>query len=265
MTPEERKEARAHRNRIAAQNSRDRRKMHYATLEARIAQLEAENQQLRAQSPPTEIARENAELRERIKTLENGWQTVLTALAAQGLPLGPMPPAPPQSVPTELNTSETSVASSMTFPPSPALTFQSSPQESLQHEFESPSPLAFAPTPLLDMPDFDMASTDAQSSLLIDPSMNSDATCHLARMVNTSSQEVSLQRVASASVPAQSPAMSLALSSVRITPAPSSSHPMIRRWRISSVKSSSSQPRRLYLRVRVPIPKCPPTPPYQDN
>ncbi|KAJ7798314.1 hypothetical protein B0H14DRAFT_2907109 [Mycena olivaceomarginata] len=74
----ERKEARAHRNRIAAQNSRDRRKAQ-------------ENRRLRAgflvapaqpDSPGAEeLQKENAELRERIKTLENGWAAVLTALA----------------------------------------------------------------------------------------------------------------------------------------------------------------------------------------
>ncbi|KAG5352993.1 hypothetical protein C0989_011503 [Termitomyces sp. Mn162] len=47
-TSEERKEARAHRNRIAAQNSRDRRKAQFAYLEQRVAELEEENRILRA-------------------------------------------------------------------------------------------------------------------------------------------------------------------------------------------------------------------------
>ena len=48
ITPEERREARAHRNRIAAQNSRDRRKAQFAYLERRVQELEEENRQLRA-------------------------------------------------------------------------------------------------------------------------------------------------------------------------------------------------------------------------
>ncbi|KAF7985049.1 hypothetical protein HWV62_8891 [Athelia sp. TMB] len=101
LSSEERKEARAHRNRIAAQNSRDRRKAHYGNLEQRVAELEEENRLLRAGHMPQssksaqedherEAARqkENDELRERIKTLEKGWDAVVKALAAQGLPTG---------------------------------------------------------------------------------------------------------------------------------------------------------------------------------
>ncbi|KAI0339907.1 hypothetical protein BDW22DRAFT_1486599 [Trametopsis cervina] len=100
VTPEERKEARAHRNRIAAQNSRDRRKAQFAHLERRVAELEEENRQLRAgksvsvtstshEQQTRDLAREkeNHELRERIKTLETGWDAVIKALAASGLPL----------------------------------------------------------------------------------------------------------------------------------------------------------------------------------
>ncbi|KAG5642756.1 hypothetical protein DXG03_002240 [Asterophora parasitica] len=112
---EDRKEARAHRNRIAAQNSRDRRKAQFAYLERRVAELEDENRALRAArgvppplpvSVPTPTAedqhkRENEELRDRIKTLERGWDAVIKALAAQGLPLASPQPAtttvsPPQ-------------------------------------------------------------------------------------------------------------------------------------------------------------------------
>lgn len=95
MTSEERKEARAHRNRIAAQNSRDRRKAQFSHLERRVAELEEENRQLRAglgiSSPTATRDRENEELRERIKTLEQGWDAVVKALAAQGLPTLPAP------------------------------------------------------------------------------------------------------------------------------------------------------------------------------
>jgi hypothetical protein len=98
-SPDERKEARAHRNRIAAQNSRDRRKAQFTYLERRVAELEEENRLLRAgmNVPPSstpssteeqrgrekEFAREkeNEELRERIRTLEKGWNAVVQALA----------------------------------------------------------------------------------------------------------------------------------------------------------------------------------------
>lgn len=110
VTPEERKEARAHRNRIAAQNSRDRRKAQFSYLERRVVELEEENRQLRAglgvpTSQPAQIhhsdkdlarEKENEELKERIKTLENGWEAVIKALAASGLPL---------NVPTPLSSS----------------------------------------------------------------------------------------------------------------------------------------------------------------
>ena len=97
VSSEERKEARAHRNRIAAQNSRDRRKAQFSVLERRVHELEEENRQLRAgygltpATPPKSAEqeardRENEELRERIKTLEKGWDAVVKALAAQGLP-----------------------------------------------------------------------------------------------------------------------------------------------------------------------------------
>jgi len=131
---EQRKEARAHRNRIAAQNSRDRRKAQFSYLERRVAELEEENRILRAAAqlasaaaggpvqqhqfvsvvpPPIipssavfpaavtistheeqaraererERERENEALKERIRTLEEGWGAVVKALAAQGLPL----------------------------------------------------------------------------------------------------------------------------------------------------------------------------------
>ncbi|KAG6877582.1 hypothetical protein C0993_005912 [Termitomyces sp. T159_Od127] len=119
---EERKEARAHRNRIAAQNSRDRRKAQFAFLERRVAELEEENRALRAargvpllplsastaqeehrRLEASARERENEELRERIRTLERGWDAVLQALAAHGLTPAPQPttptpaPAPPES------------------------------------------------------------------------------------------------------------------------------------------------------------------------
>ena len=119
VTPEERREARAHRNRIAAQNSRDRRKAQFAQLERRVQELEEENRQLRAgmgltasPSRPTEQKdeerekdrareKENEELRQRINTLDTGWQAVMKALAASGLPLN-VPSAPSSSSVYEL-------------------------------------------------------------------------------------------------------------------------------------------------------------------
>ncbi|KAI6113255.1 hypothetical protein EDD16DRAFT_1160535 [Pisolithus croceorrhizus] len=111
ISPEERKEARAHRNRIAAQNSRDRRKAHFSYLERRVAELEEENHRLRAglsasPAPSTSFAsdieyerehsrrraeeqreRENQELRERIRSLEKGYEAVVRALAAHDSPI----------------------------------------------------------------------------------------------------------------------------------------------------------------------------------
>ncbi|KAG5651865.1 hypothetical protein H0H81_007112 [Sphagnurus paluster] len=148
---EERKEARAHRNRIAAQNSRDRRKAQFSYLERRVAELEEENRALRAARgiPLLPVSasntfqaeeehkrleasardRENEELKERIKTLERGWDAVIKALAAQGLPLAPAPPQPQPAV----------VAPPPVFPISPAPS-----HASLDH---SPSPAA-SPIPI---------------------------------------------------------------------------------------------------------------------
>ncbi|KIK69070.1 hypothetical protein GYMLUDRAFT_67772 [Collybiopsis luxurians FD-317 M1] len=147
ISSEERKEARAHRNRIAAQNSRDRRKAQFTYLERRVAELEEENRQLRAgmgisplvsspapvlsSSLPTKSSsdeardRENEELKERIRTLEKGWDAVVKALAAQGLPTGitpssshteSLPPPSPVSVSTPTSVSiSSSPSSSSTF------------------------------------------------------------------------------------------------------------------------------------------------------
>jgi len=110
MSPEEKREARAHRNRIAAQNSRDKRKVQFQHLELRVAELEAENQQLRSSlssaQPGVVLAptfserererdQENQELRERIKVLEQGWASVVQALTAAGqsIPALGLPPS----------------------------------------------------------------------------------------------------------------------------------------------------------------------------
>jgi anti-sigma28 factor (negative regulator of flagellin synthesis) len=88
MSPEERKEARAQRNRIAAQCSRDRRKQQFAELETRVQELEEENRRLRAgavvEPPKPKVEqksneqesreKENEELRERVRQLEKAWE-----------------------------------------------------------------------------------------------------------------------------------------------------------------------------------------------
>ncbi|KAH9987030.1 hypothetical protein BJV74DRAFT_885767 [Russula compacta] len=103
MTTEERKEARAHRNRIAAQNSRDKRKAQFSALEARIAELEAENRALRAgmvhplskvvDSPDQRAAdaareAENCALRERVQALETAWEAVIRTFQTHGTTAG---------------------------------------------------------------------------------------------------------------------------------------------------------------------------------
>ena len=175
VTPEERREARAHRNRIAAQNSRDRRKAQFAQLERRVQELEEENRQLRAgmgltasPSRPTEQKdeerekdrareKENEELRQRIKTLETGWEAVMKALAASGLPLNvPSAPSssssPPSSTPSAPATSghpstttfPVFVPQSPTFPISPAPSHASSGSSTLydSDDFDSTRHLA---------------------------------------------------------------------------------------------------------------------------
>ena len=165
LTPEQRRDARAHRNRIAAQNSRDKRKAQFAYLENRVAELEEENQRLRAgmglsQFPPagnksvsiieseSTQARENRELRERIKSLESGWTAVIKALQASGLPLNVQVP-PPTSIDSPLpSTSSTGSHPTIVspppavYPPSPATSTSSLSGSNIFDEFESTRHLA---------------------------------------------------------------------------------------------------------------------------
>ncbi|KAH8104359.1 hypothetical protein DFH11DRAFT_1648321, partial [Phellopilus nigrolimitatus] len=95
--------AAAHRNRIAAQNSRDKRKAQYTAMERRIAELKEENRLLRAGTHISDTKqrtddrrqeeeldhekareRESTELKERIKSLEKGWEAVMKVLAIKG-------------------------------------------------------------------------------------------------------------------------------------------------------------------------------------
>lgn len=167
LTTEERKEARAHRNRIAAQNSRDRRKAQFTFLERRVAELEEENRQLKASMGLTQLRnssenttneqsereqareKENEELRERIKTLENGWDAVVKALAASGLPLQIPTPSGPSTEPSSSSSNSTNtfpvmIQPSPTFPLTPASsTSTSSPSSERDFdEFESTRHLA---------------------------------------------------------------------------------------------------------------------------
>jgi len=160
LSTEQRREARAHRNRIAAQNSRDKRKAQFAYLENRVAELEEENQRLRAGmgisqstsadnktvSPERESvqARENRELKERIKSLESGWSAVIKALQASGLPLDIQVP-PPASTDSLLPAPTSSAgslptmvpSSSAVYPLSPATSTSSLSSSNIFEEFES--------------------------------------------------------------------------------------------------------------------------------
>ena len=216
---EQRKEARAHRNRIAAQNSRDRRKAQFSFLERRVAELEDENRRLRAgihvpASPSTpaqtpvyasqlalsnvledrlraererERERENAELKERIHTLERAWDTVMKAITAQGLPaaLGTAPVPSTPAIPV--------VATSIPLPTTttkPAYTAFPSPAPS--HSSLDLEPITPVSSPV--------ATAAAR------PRTNADSTRHLARVATTGGpslvRSVSLQRVVSDVVPA---------------------------------------------------------------
>ncbi|KAI0032256.1 hypothetical protein K488DRAFT_78609 [Vararia minispora EC-137] len=168
MSAEERKEARAHRNRIAAQNSRDRRKAQFAALEQRIAELEAENRTLRAsmglaalrdsdelRAVESARERENAELRERVKTLESGWDAIVKAIKLQSIPLGALAsassssssspagqPLQQQATPTPPSAPSTTSTFPVIVPPSPV--FPLSPTPSIE---SSTSPVNFFEEP----------------------------------------------------------------------------------------------------------------------
>lgn len=210
ISPDERKEARAHRNRIAAQNSRDRRKAQFVYLERRVVELEEENRQLRAgmgltglhraeedkveeqRERDTARDRENEELRARIKTLETGWEAVVKALAASGLPLS-IPSAPPSS-----SLSDSSLSSQPSTSALPVLV----PQPSASVFPLSPA-LSQAPSPRSSTPIYPLDFDD------------SEPTRHLARVATTDApllSSVSLQRVGQTSrrtrIPTSNPSSS---------------------------------------------------------
>ncbi|KAF9264178.1 hypothetical protein L218DRAFT_943990 [Marasmius fiardii PR-910] len=161
VSSEERKEARAHRNRIAAQNSRDRRKAQFAYLERRVAELEDENKRLRAGLPPADPQqdakdRENQELRARIATLERGLEAVVKAFAVQGLPSS----VPPTDVSPAVKSSETPPSYSAETP-TPVLTPSSSTSISPPSSTGSPAPesLPISPAPSHASLDFSFTSS----------------------------------------------------------------------------------------------------------
>lgn len=252
VTPEERKEARAHRNRIAAQNSRDRRKAQYSLLERRVAELEEENRRLRAgvpmvihaspsvsstsepevvtieqeQEPRRKRAedqreRENLELRERIRTLEMGYEAVLRTLATQGAnppalretssstpilssacapsPASANSPSTADSTsPTPSSPKSTSLTT-LSYPLSPAPTHSTltdSPMMFLGDSFDFPLSPAFSLSDLT--PSDPPAPLDTPQETLDLSSIGHAPTCHLARVATTTVHAaVSLQRVGS--------------------------------------------------------------------
>ncbi|KAG2016316.1 hypothetical protein CC2G_009494 [Coprinopsis cinerea AmutBmut pab1-1] len=289
MTSEERKEARAHRNRIAAQNSRDRRKAQFSWLERRVAELEEENRRLRAglpvppvPAPPPpaglhipvlsniapammpapqpipvlspedairasrdlERERENEELKERIKTLERGWDAVVKALAAQGLPTGlsttpaapttasthstqPLNPVPVSTTPSTSTTPSsppTTSPTTTTKPPISSATHFStgfpSPAPSHASDFDFEAPVS-APSPLA-------LSTPHQQQ-------RDDVTArHSARVATLEPRSTALQRAVSSSHAAKVSACTL-----RHLPASSRSpmmqqQMMMQRWKTCS-------------------------------
>lgn len=271
LSSEERKEARAHRNRIAAQNSRDRRKAQFGYLERRVTELEEENRQLRlsigllsqgGQQLPTpppvslpvpvvpsaplvvspksseDIAREreNAELKERIRTLERGWDAVVKALAAQGLPTGlaptPAVTAPaPAPVPKPLLLTTPAAAF-----PSPAPSHSSL---DFDIDISTPAPSVSSPPPSTSMPVFVPTSSTSTTPLSVTTTANSsaedqsstssvqqDSTRHLARVATTGLKpRVSLQRV------------DLHHRSSRL-------HPSLTPWELANLRLLKTQPQR---------------------
>ncbi|KAG2055375.1 hypothetical protein BDR06DRAFT_981964 [Suillus hirtellus] len=252
VTPEERKEARAHRNRIAAQNSRDRRKAQYSFLERRVNELEEENRRLRAGVPITipvspsassisepevitieqeqerkrkraeeQRERENSELRERIRTLEMGYEAVLRTLATQGAnpsalhetpssttilssacapsPTSAKSPSSADSAfPTPSSPKSTSLAT-LSYPLSPAPTHSTltdSPMLFLGDSFDFPPSPAFTLSDLT--PSDSPAPVDTPQEALDLSLITHTPTRHLARVATTTVHAaVSLQRVGS--------------------------------------------------------------------
>ena len=276
MSTEERKEARAHRNRIAAKNSRDRRKAQFTCLERRVAELEEENRRLRADAcirpaEPTYARkearvgaesdrtreRENEELKERIRTLERGWDVVLKALAAQGLPNG-LSSAPTSTSTTGVHEPKITKPSSSTVePPLPNSTGIASfpspaPSHSSLETLRAESKPPTLPGAMLSVDVPSGTGTEEESK-----HGSRETTRHLARVASIEGPSlafsVALQRVVSLSAPTLPcqpisglPYMRLPLKRVPIHPSlhlmsvsrttPSRAAEMMTLWRLSSEK-----------------------------
>ena len=261
-TSEERKEARAHRNRIAAQNSRDKRKAHFSYLERRVADFDEENRRLRAGglvAPPTiplstfgsvfpatddrqrtereiQKERENEELKARIRTLEKGWEAVMKALAAQGLSTSIPASSTPQT-PTSTSTTPTTSNNTTVSPPN----------DTSQKSFPSPAPSHDSPSSPSHSPVFTPNEFFPSNSLRIDisePQINNESTRHLARVatIEPSQAPMSLQRVVSPSLPSPMPYIrALQLKQQQQQQQWSTT----RRWKTSSVRFSRRRKPRL--------------------
>ena len=271
ISPDDRREARAHRNRIAAQNSRDRRKAHFSYLERRVAELEEENRLLRAGMPlPLSLStpvpppatapiqahedsnnkqprdRENEELKQRIKSLENGWDIVMRALTAQGVSLSPNPTPTPTPTP--------STSTSMSYP-NPILPISPAPSHTSLDFDSSPSEPVFSPSASSPQP---QPPSDSDSSEH-EHEQKHEPTRHLARVATIGVQPMSLQRVAS-TLTSTSPSFSTppALTRARLLKAQTqSTTPLTRQsttrlWRISSERYS---PRSHLLLQIQPLPR----------
>ncbi|KAJ8076377.1 hypothetical protein PM082_000798 [Marasmius tenuissimus] len=250
LSSEERKEARAHRNRIAAQNSRDRRKAQFVHLERRVAELEEENKRLRAGLPPADPVqdakdRENQELRARIATLERGLEAVVKAFAVQGLPSS----LPPTDVSSPAKSSD-SIPTFSAESPIPTLSPSSSTSSiSTPSSTGSPAPESFpiSPSPSHASLDFSFTSVSPTASR---ESESSESTRHLARVATTQAPCVSLQRVNSSSTPLTStiskPTTLPPISQQQWTPS------MMRQWKHSSMKSSAATLAHLRLNLATP-------------
>src|SRR6267142_2254 len=205
ITPEERKEARAHRNRIAAQNSRDKRKAQFTALEARITELEVENRALRAGSTyPLPVAvdspeqraadatreAENRALRERVQALESAWEAVVRTLQSHGTSVGLSAVLPPP----QSSVSSPSPSASASPPPSPS---PSPPPLTTTFPVLVPPTPVFSPDdpifPLSPAPSNESLSSGTPSQTILD--LMHEPTCHSARVVNATSSVASLQRV----------------------------------------------------------------------
>ncbi|CAK5281779.1 unnamed protein product, partial [Mycena citricolor] len=227
------------------------RKAQFSYLERRVTELEEENRQLRAglvsSPPPSELVkaqeaerelakdRENEELRQRIKSLEKGWDTVMKALAAQGL-------APTSTATTE--PSGTSAATAVASPTEATTTTATSPLSELGPIMSFP----ISPAPSHTSLEFDMSpSTSFLSSPSLSPKTEQvEITRHLARVASIpggpTPSSMALQRVIS-NVPSDSTVQtkSSVLRNQRLT---------TQQWRTFSGKSSPHPPtshRRIFL------------------